>query len=150
MFLRLNKAIHATQRLAHNSINVKTCSTLVLLSGAGRKKLSYIPFFYSACLYSVVDSGNGLSWTWKSKEHRGFYLVSKTWSVCDGEAIPPSRKYFQGHPVLERCSWCLPHLVMSKMNHVLATVKEPDVAELCQRAGMKSERKKQYYDHPHR
>lgn len=28
------------------------------------------------------------------------------------------------------------------MNHVLATVKEPDVTEFCQRAGMKSERRK--------
>ena len=45
--------------------------------------------------------------------------------------------------VLERRrSWCGPHLVASKMNHVLAPVEELDVAGLFHRVGMKSEGEK--------
>lgn len=45
----------------------------------------------------MVDNGNGLSWTQNSKEYLSFSLVSKTWSVYDGEAIPTSGKNFQVH-----------------------------------------------------
>lgn len=41
-----------------------------------------------------------------------------------------------------RRSQCIPYLVLSKMNQVLATVQGPDMAVFFQRVEMKSEREK--------
>lgn len=70
----------------------------------------------------------------------------KTWNIYNGEAIPPSSEYFRFILLQEiskrRCSWHISYLASSKMSHVLATAKESDTVEFCQRVRMKSGRGK--------
>lgn len=89
------------------------------------------------------------TWPWLDVEFQGttkFLSCEKKYGVSVmGEPSLLLAYTFRVIPKMlleKRRSRCAPHLLLSKTNHVLATEKEPDVAGLCHRVGLKSERGK--------